>query len=53
MKYIVSPPDKGDLGGFFYKIFLFKNTLKLSMKRTILNLPSTYLRSRNVERFDA
>ena len=53
MKCIVSPPDKGDLGGFFYEIFLFKNTLKLFMKRTILNLPNTYLHSRNVGRFDA
>ena len=30
-----SPPDKGDLGGFFHEKALLDNTLKLFMRRTV------------------
>ena len=34
-RYTASPPDKGDLGGFFHEKSLLDNTLKLFMRRTV------------------
>ena len=35
-RYTVSPPDKGDLGGFLHEKSLLDNTLKLFMRRTVV-----------------